>query len=161
MASIIIFGILALLVMVFVIILLVISGVLLVKAIRHTDIATVAVRMKKVAIVTVIAIVLCTGFAFFTQFTAYTPPIRDASGSVVPGSIAELEQVELNGRKEWISIRGYDQGKPILLFLAGALAGPTCLLYGSTCLIWKKVLLWLIGINPVRANHSLLLGMRN
>lgn len=123
MVSIIIFGILALLVMVFVIILLVISGVLLVKAIRHTDIATVAVRTKKVAIVTVIAIVLCTGFAFFTQFTAYTPPIRDASGIVVPGSIAELEQVELNGRKEWISIRGYDQGKPILLFLAGGPGG--------------------------------------
>ena len=66
--------------------------------------------------VSVLAVVL-------SQWFASTPSIVDANGRPVPGSIAELEQVELNGSRQWISIRGHDQTKPVLLFLAGGPGG--------------------------------------
>lgn len=57
------------------------------------------------------------------QSCASAPPIKDGSGRPVPGSIASLERVELNGRKEWITIRGVDASAPVLLFLAGGPGG--------------------------------------
>ena len=67
-------------------------------------------------LVSILAVVLSQAFTF-------TPPITDANGSVIPGSIAALEKVELNGSQQWISIRGEDVNKPILLFLAGGPGG--------------------------------------
>lgn len=58
-----------------------------------------------------------------TQLLAHTPKIRDTDGKVISGSIAELKKVEVNGHKEWISIRGYDENAPVLLFLAGGPGG--------------------------------------
>jgi len=58
-----------------------------------------------------------------SQFFAMTPPITDAQGNSLPGSIASLEKVELNGSQQWISIRGQDVDKPVLLFLAGGPGG--------------------------------------
>ena len=58
-----------------------------------------------------------------SQTLAFTPPITDSDGDVIPGSIASLEKVDLNGSKQWISIRGKDLNKPILLFLAGGPGG--------------------------------------
>jgi pimeloyl-ACP methyl ester carboxylesterase len=58
-----------------------------------------------------------------SQYFALTPPIVDAQGSPVPGSIATLEKVSLNGSEQWISIRGHDTRKPVLLFLAGGPGG--------------------------------------
>lgn len=48
-----------------------------------------------------------------------TAPLVDEKGKPVPNSIAVLEQVELNGTKQWILIRGYDRTKPVLLILHG------------------------------------------
>ncbi len=58
-----------------------------------------------------------------SQFFASTPPITDANGQPIPGSIATLEKVNLNGSQQWISIRGKDMNKPVLLFLAGGPGG--------------------------------------
>ena len=58
-----------------------------------------------------------------SQFYAATPPITDAQGNLVPGSIASLEKVDLNGSEQWISIRGKDMNKPVLLFLSGGPGG--------------------------------------
>src|SRR5215207_2481275 len=57
-----------------------------------------------------------------SQAFAATPPITDANGQPVPGSIATLEKVNINGTEQWISIRGYDVNKPILLHLG--MGGP-------------------------------------
>jgi pimeloyl-ACP methyl ester carboxylesterase len=57
-----------------------------------------------------------------SQFFANTPPIRDANAQPVPGSIATLEKVQLNGSQQWITIRGQDATKPILLNLG--MGGP-------------------------------------
>lgn len=53
-----------------------------------------------------------------------TAPITDAQGRPVPNSIASLEPVTLNRTKQWILIRGYDQTKPVLLFVHGGPGSP-------------------------------------
>jgi pimeloyl-ACP methyl ester carboxylesterase len=57
-----------------------------------------------------------------SQVFAATPPILDDNGKPVPNSIAALEKVTLNGSEQWISIRGHDMNKPILLNLG--MGGP-------------------------------------
>jgi pimeloyl-ACP methyl ester carboxylesterase len=60
---------------------------------------------------------------FLSQHFASTPPITDAEGEVVQGSIATLESVELNGSSQWMTIRGHSEDLPVLLFLAGGPGG--------------------------------------
>lgn len=58
-----------------------------------------------------------------SQTFVTTPPILDAQGEPLPGSIATLEKVTLNGSRQWVSIRGNDVDNPVLLFLAGGPGG--------------------------------------
>ena len=51
------------------------------------------------------------------------PAILGADGEPLAGGLVELERVELNGSQQWITIRGQDYGKPVLLFLAGGPGG--------------------------------------
>jgi pimeloyl-ACP methyl ester carboxylesterase len=60
---------------------------------------------------------------WLSQLYATTPPITDAQGEMVPGSIATLEKVPLGDSEQWISIRGRDANNPVLLFLAGGPGG--------------------------------------
>ncbi len=57
-----------------------------------------------------------------SQFFAATPPILGADGQPIPNSIASLEKININGTEQWISIRGHDVNKPILLNLG--MGGP-------------------------------------
>lgn len=50
---------------------------------------------------------------------ASVPPIRGADGKVVPGSIASLEKVRINGSDQWIEIRAWSPDKPVLLEVPG------------------------------------------
>ncbi|HRR89414.1 MAG TPA: alpha/beta hydrolase [Eubacteriales bacterium] len=68
-------------------------------------------------------IALNTGLVTVSQFTASTPRIVDENGNTPENSIAELIKLELNGRKQWISLRGWDKNAPVLLFLAGGPGG--------------------------------------
>lgn len=79
--------------------------------------------IKKYAIFFAIAMILNTGLITCTQLFAATPPIVDENGNTPENSIAELIKVELNGRKQWISIRGWYKNAPVLLFLAGGPGG--------------------------------------
>ncbi len=72
------------------------------------------------------------GLAVLIALPARTPPILDAAGNPVPGSIAELATVNINGHDHGLMIRGYDTDKPILLYLSG---GP-----GQSSLPWPRVL---------------------
>ena len=97
---------------------LLINGIrLLVKQIRSIDKGAAIARVKRNMIYFLAALALCAAFVLLTQAFASTPGI---SGD---NAIAELRRVELNGRKEWISIRGSERGNPVLLFLAGGPGG--------------------------------------
>jgi hypothetical protein len=75
-----------------------------------------------------------------SQYFASTPPITDDNGRVLPGSIATLELVELNGSQQWITIRGHNVHNPVLLFLAG---GPG----GSELVMTRRYLSALFGFS--------------
>lgn len=66
----------------------------------------------------------------WSQLGTGTPPIRDASGNVVAGSVAALERVELGGIEQAVLIRGRSTSNPVLLYLAG---GP-----GGTQIAWNQ-----------------------
>lgn len=63
---------------------------------------------------------------------ASTPPIVDAAGQPVPGSVAELVYVPIDGTEQGLMIRGYSVDNPVLLYLSG---GP-----GQSSLPWPRVL---------------------
>ncbi len=68
-------------------------------------------------------LLVLTGVVLASQVMAYTPPILGENGNRVSGSIASLEKVKLNGRNQWLSIRGKNTENPVLLFLAGGPGG--------------------------------------
>lgn len=75
-----------------------------------------------------VTIALCAIIA--SQAFASTPTILDTNGQPLPHSIAVLEKVRLGGTEQWITIRGKNVNRPVLLFLAG---GP-----GGSELVWTR-----------------------
>lgn len=63
------------------------------------------------------AAVLLVAMVGLSQATAYTPTVE----GVRP--ISELRPIQVNGRTEWLTIRGQDRTKPVLLFLSGGPGG--------------------------------------
>ena len=118
---------------IFTILLLVILGSLLrelimgihwiIKKRKNVDLNKTRFRLKRNAVVTGGLLLIMFGFITFSHFSASTPSIKNNQEKTLPGSIAELRKVELNGRQEWISIRGENKNNPILLFLAGGPGG--------------------------------------
>ena len=75
----------------------------------------IPISLGGILLVTILAIVASQAFAA-------TPLIKDAAGKPLAGSIAVLEKVKINGTEQWITIRGQDVNKPILLNLG--MGGP-------------------------------------
>ena len=80
----------------------------------------------------ILAIVVI-ALAVLNGMPARTPPIVDASGQPIPGSITELTAVTLGGHKQTIMIRGHSADLPVMLYLSG---GP-----GQSDLPYSRVLL--------------------
>lgn len=123
MLIIIIFAMFLIVAMILLISLFINSIGLVVQYIRKADKNSVIRRIKNIMILFIVVCVLGAGFTGITQLSAFTPAIRYKGGKKVKNSIAELKQISLNGRKEWISIRGHDRFNPVLLFLAGGPGG--------------------------------------
>jgi proline iminopeptidase len=69
--------------------------------------------------VTAVATLAVLGLGYLLLTPASVPPVRDASGNVVPGSIAALQKVRINGSDQWIEIRAWSPDKPIFLEVTG------------------------------------------
>jgi proline iminopeptidase len=68
---------------------------------------------------TAVATLAVLGLVYLLVTPASVPPIRDADGNVVAGSIASLEKVRINGSDQWIEIRAWSPDKPVLLSIPG------------------------------------------
>ena len=102
----------------------VIAGVLaFIKKQRGKPVEKSLKALKKTGIALGVTVITMGGLFLFSGLTAHTPPILGEQGKPLDGSIAELTQVTINGRKEWISIRGKNTENPVLLFLAGGPGG--------------------------------------
>jgi proline iminopeptidase len=82
---------------------------------------------------TVLSTLAVVALAVWIALPASTPPILDAAGKLVPGSIAELTTVRLGGQEQTIMVRAYSPDKPVLLYLNG---GP-----GQSGLPYTRVIL--------------------
>lgn len=97
----------------------VLGGLVVALSIR---VVTALARRSAAAAVTSLKVSLLTGallalMVALSQFTAFTPAIDG------PDPIAELRPITVNGRAEWLSLRGQDRSKPVLLFLSGGPGG--------------------------------------
>ncbi len=74
--------------------------------------------MRKGTIIVVIALVAIAALLFLGRYGS-TPSFRDASGSVVAGSVAEMQRLRLGGVEQSVTIRGRNSNAPILIWLHG------------------------------------------
>ena len=90
---------------------------------RRTRVMPWLQRFFRLLLVLLILLVGVASAVVGSQWHASTPPILGANGQPLPGSIATLEQVTLNGSQQWITIRGKNIHNPVLLELAGGPGG--------------------------------------
>lgn len=74
-----------------------------------------AARWTPTVIVALFLLVLAVQIAL----PASTPPILGDDGKPVPGSIAELRTVKINGQDQELLIRSHNASNPVLLYLSG------------------------------------------
>jgi len=68
----------------------------------------------------------------------HTPPITDDKGGILPQSIASMEEIEINGIKQFFLIRGADKDLPVLLVAHGGLGTPYSALGYTFEREWEK-----------------------
>ena len=84
-------------------------------------------RVKRVLRNTIVFLLSIMVLLFFVlQFVSpkETPPFLNSEGNLIDNSIAEIKDIEINGVKQRILIRGKDMSNPILLHLHGGPGGP-------------------------------------
>jgi hypothetical protein len=65
------------------------------------------------------------------------PPMKDAQGNIIDGSISERTWVDIGGIRQGMFIRGENRAKPVILYVHGA-PGRQCY---SLFLSWKSRML--------------------
>lgn len=68
----------------------------------------------------------------------HTPPLTDDKGNLLAGSIATMEEIDINGIKQAFLIRGVSQDLPVLLVAHGGLGTPYSALSHTFRRDWEK-----------------------
>ncbi|OAA95097.1 proline iminopeptidase [Clostridium coskatii] len=123
MIQIIIFSILLISIMGTFITELIIGMLWILKIRKKAPLNNIVLKLKRNTVILGSLFILILILIIFSYFSTDTPIIVDKNGNPLPKSIAELRKVQLNGRQEWISIRGENKNNPVLLFLAGGPGG--------------------------------------
>ncbi len=85
-----------------------------------------SLKRKTAIILTIVVVIIIVVIITIDGGPAeFTPPITDADGDVIPGSIAAIETVVLGGVEQTVTIRGANTTKPVLLFLHGGPGMPS------------------------------------
>ncbi|HXV94307.1 MAG TPA: alpha/beta fold hydrolase [Pseudonocardia sp.] len=71
------------------------------------------------SVVTGLVALLTIALAALVARPSSTPPVTDAAGQEVPGSVAALETVTLGGDEHALMVRAADPDRPVLLYLSG------------------------------------------
>ncbi len=81
-------------------------------------------RRKRTARVVTVGAVTTGVVTMMFVWPARTPAFTDDTGTILPGSVAEISSLEVNGAEQWLTIRGRDVTNPVLLFLHGGPGTP-------------------------------------
>jgi proline iminopeptidase len=73
--------------------------------------------MRKILIILVVLGAI--GFWQFSGRYGSTPPFQNSNGSVVTGSVAQMQRIKLGGVNQSVTIRGLNVNAPILIWLHG------------------------------------------
>ncbi len=74
--------------------------------------------LRTIGAVLIGILVVAVGFLAWNS-PGKTKPILATNGQPLPGSIARIEAISVNGSTQWVIMRGADSTKPVLLFLHG------------------------------------------
>lgn len=92
-------------------------GVMVVRAQAAGDVTLLRAFLRQPLLVLLALPVLA--LAVLNSIPARTPPVVDAQGKEIAGSIAELTRVTLGGQEQSIMIRARSADLPVLLYLSG------------------------------------------
>jgi pimeloyl-ACP methyl ester carboxylesterase len=67
---------------------------------------------------------LSIGISLFLSSPGKTPLFLDSDGNLIEDSVAEVRDIEINGVKQRVLIRGVNKRNPLLLHLHGGPGGP-------------------------------------
>ena len=84
-------------------------------------------------------------FVVITSACSTSRPFKTADGKKLPNSIAQVQRIEINGNKQFVTIRSINQQKPILLWLHGGpgnVAMPLYMHYGAALEQHFTVVYW-------------------
>lgn len=95
-------------------------------------------RGRRILLAIAFAVALAAGAGWweFVLSRGRTPPIVDADGAVVSGSVASLEELRIGGVPQWVLVRGRDRTRPIVLFVHGGPGMPAMFLAHA----WQRAL---------------------
>jgi pimeloyl-ACP methyl ester carboxylesterase len=79
------------------------------------------IRIMLIMLLTFLACLLIVTAVIWAYSPGTTKPFQDESGSLLRGSISEKIQININGVKQGMFIKGRDTTKPVLLYLHGGM----------------------------------------